>query len=604
MIPATADDRNKDAFRLYNEGQYQESLALCNRLLETARDPALEVLAATNLFSLGKLEDAEVYFRDLARKMPESSHVHSYLAKVLEQRGDDGAIAEYAAAVRLDPDNQDALRSYAASLVARNDDRGALPVLKRLYALGKRPDDCRHLAAVLTRTGKAGKACALYQSPGAGLTKSREYAEALLTAGRYHEAADEARALYDEGTDTPLHRVYLAALARADAASAPAAYAAVLKEKPDPLIYLDYTLLLQERGEYLRALATANKLIAIEGRLEYRLIACELSAALGDHENALPAYEDLIREALDMPCPAETLGQILPSYRRYICSQFPQDEARTRFLALVPGDTNVVSLTETAQMYREQGDTGEARSWYYRAYRADYLNGGLPYAEFLASLGEDRECEKVLLYILANVRKHTDLSRVATAVTKKDGTLHRMRRLTGELIRRLEERREMLGSDERECLAAAYLISAADALSREDYGASMHDCLCGIDVLPANSRDCHPDDFLALIHRTKEQMLTDCPVVTAPRPEKKAASLRPVQAICDVMALSEPEQKILTFLATHRRASETDLRRLLGTRRVAGIVNILVRKAAAQGIMLIEKKGMSAEGEIYEYCGT
>jgi tetratricopeptide (TPR) repeat protein len=605
MIPATSDDRNKDAFRLYNEGQYQESLALCNQLLETARDPALEVLAATNLFSLGKLEDAEVYFRDLARKMPESSHVHSYLAKVLEQRGDDGAIAEYAAAVRLDPDNQDALRSYAASLIARKDDRGALPVLKRLYALGKRSDDCRHLAAVLTRTGRAEETCALYQSPGAGLTKSREYAGALLADGRYREAADEARALCDGENDTAVHRLYLAALARADPAGAPAAYAAVLKERPDPHIYLDYTLLLQERGEYLRALATVKKLIAIDGRPEYRLIACELFAALGDHENALPAYEDLIREVLDAPCPAETLMQILQLYRRYITAQFTQDEARTRFLALVPGDTNVFSLIETAQMYRDQGDPGEARSWYYRAYRADYLNGGLPYAEFLASQGDDRECEKVLLYILGNVRKPADLSRVAAAVTKKnDGTLNKMRRLTKELIRRLEDRRELLGSAERESLAAAYLSSAADALSREDYAASMHDCLCGIDVLPAYSRDCHPDDFLLLIHHTKEQMLTDCPVVTAPRPEKKAASLRPVQAICDVMALSESERKILTFLATHRRASETDLRRLLGTRRVAGIVNLLIRKSAAQGIMLIEKKGMSAEGEIYEYCGT
>jgi len=162
----------------------------------------------------------------------------------------------------------------------------------------------------------------------------------------------------------------------------------------------------------------------------------------------------------------------------------------------------------------------------------------------------------------------------------------------------------MLGSAERECLAAAYLNAAADALSREDYAACMRNCLCGIDVLPAYSRDCSPDDFLVLIHRTKEQMLTDCPVVNAPRTENKVDSRRPVQALCDVMALSEPEQKILTFLATHGRASETDLRRLLGSRRVAGIVNLLIRKAAAQGIMLIEKKGMSAEGEVYEYCGT
>ncbi|MEN6395322.1 MAG: hypothetical protein ABFC78_02430, partial [Methanoregula sp.] len=444
MKPATADDQNKDAFRLYNEDRYEESLTLCNSLLETNRDPALEILAATNLFSLGKTEDAEVYFRDLARKMPDSSHVHSFLAKVLEQRGDDGAIAEYAAAVRLDPDNQDALRSYAACLIARNDDRGALPVLKRLFTLGKRPDDCHHLAAALTRTGQAEEACALYHLPGVGLTKSREYADALCAAGKYREAADVARNLCDEINDPAIHRLYLASLARADPAGAPAAYASFLKKKSDPDIYLDYTLLLKERGEYLRALATANKLLALDNRPDYRLIACELSAALGDHANALLAYETLVRETLDMPCPPEIFRQILRSYRKYIQAHFTQDEALARFLALVPGDTNVVSLTETAQVYRDRDDQNEARSWYYRAYRADYLNGGLPYAEFLADQAEHRECEKVLLYILANVRKHADLSRVAAAVTKKDGTLQQMSRFTKELIRRLEEQREML----------------------------------------------------------------------------------------------------------------------------------------------------------------
>ena len=111
MTPAPAEEEKKEALALYNAGLYAESLALCTRLLETARDTALEILAATNLFSLGKLEDAEVHFRDLARRMPDSSHIHSYLAKVLEQEGDDNAIAEYAAAVRLDPANQDALRS-------------------------------------------------------------------------------------------------------------------------------------------------------------------------------------------------------------------------------------------------------------------------------------------------------------------------------------------------------------------------------------------------------------------------------------------------------------------------------------------------------------
>ena len=130
MIPATAGNQDKDAFRLYAEGKYLESLDVCNRLLETTRDPALEILAATNLFSLGKLEEAEVYFRDLARKMPESSHVHSYLAKVLEQRGDEGAIAEYASAVRLDPDNQDALRRLCGKPACRKGLPGGTPGFK------------------------------------------------------------------------------------------------------------------------------------------------------------------------------------------------------------------------------------------------------------------------------------------------------------------------------------------------------------------------------------------------------------------------------------------------------------------------------------------
>jgi len=161
------DDRTKDAFRLYNEGKHQESLDCCNRLMETAREPALEVLAATNLFCLQKYEDAEVYFRDLARKMPGSSHVHSYLAKVLEERGDEGAYAEYAEAVRLDPDNPDALRSYAAILLARNDDRGALPVLQRLCVRGNRPDDRDRLPEPSSALGYAADACSLYEAPDA-----------------------------------------------------------------------------------------------------------------------------------------------------------------------------------------------------------------------------------------------------------------------------------------------------------------------------------------------------------------------------------------------------------------------------------------------------
>ena len=46
-----------------------------------------------------------------------------------------------------------------------------------------------------------------------------------------------------------------------------------------------------------------------------------------------------------------------------------------------------------------------------------------------------------------------------------------------------------------------------------------------------------------------------------------------------------------------------DLRNVLGTRRVVGIVNKLMQKAASQGLSLVEKKGVSEDGEVYEYTG-
>ena len=81
-------------------------------------------------------------------------------------------------------------------------------------------------------------------------------------------------------------------------------------------------------------------------------------------------------------------------------------------------------------------------------------------------------------------------------------------------------------------------------------------------------------------------------------------TVRPAQAITDLLGLDEQEQKIVTFLRSHRQASELELRKLLGTRRVVGIVNRLVQKAAAQGITLIEKKGVGEDGEVYEYTGS
>jgi Flp pilus assembly protein TadD len=87
-------ERKRQAYQLFEEGNYEESYALCVTLLGENQEPQVEVLAATNLFHLGRLEEAELHFRDLARKMPDSSHVHGFLGKVLREKGDEGAVAE------------------------------------------------------------------------------------------------------------------------------------------------------------------------------------------------------------------------------------------------------------------------------------------------------------------------------------------------------------------------------------------------------------------------------------------------------------------------------------------------------------------------------
>jgi hypothetical protein len=58
MIPVPREEQKKEAFRLSEDGRFQESLELCTTLLEGGRDSAIEVLTATNLYYAGKLEDA------------------------------------------------------------------------------------------------------------------------------------------------------------------------------------------------------------------------------------------------------------------------------------------------------------------------------------------------------------------------------------------------------------------------------------------------------------------------------------------------------------------------------------------------------------------
>ena len=607
MIPASSEEQKKEAFRLFEDGRYIESGQLCTILLETGKDPAIDVLAATNLYYMGRLDDAEVFFKDLAQKMPDSSYVHSYLAKVLEARGDEGAIAEYATAVHLDPSNQDALRSYAEYLLAHKDQRAALPVFRRLVQMGKKQADVRHLMQALLGIGEAQEALATHDMLGGGTAPGHEYVDALVITGNFPAAAELANRIYKETRDPMVLRKYLSALSCYDAPASFEAYADHLDPGSDGEILFDYILLLKANGRAEKALGTARALVEQSPKPLYRLLVCDLLAAHADsgegRESTLLTYEQLIRDELATKNDLDTLRKIINRYRKHITGWLPADEARRRFQGIVSADVNVASLLETALLYEDTGDVAEARSWYYRAYRSDFLNGGIAYAQFLDAQGEGRECEKVMLYILSNVKKSADISRVAAVIVDKSGTMHRLKRLMEQLLAKLEVRRATLNSEGLELLAMTFFIAGTTAHEEEDYARCKYCCLSGMDVMPAHTRTIHLEDFLTLIRSCKEKSVADRPIMNIPHAKKRAAASQPAKVITDQLGLTEQEAQILEFIRLHRTANEMELRKVLGTRRVVGIVNRLIQKASAQGLLLIAKKGVGGDGETYEYTG-
>ncbi|OPY38668.1 MAG: hypothetical protein A4E35_00452 [Methanoregula sp. PtaU1.Bin051] len=604
MIAPSREEQKKRAFRLFEEGRYQESLRLCLEVLGSERDQAIEVLLATNLFNTGRLEDAEVHFRDLKEMMPDSSYVHSYLGKVLEAKGDDKAIAEYAAAIHLDPMNMEALRSYADYLLSRSDYRGALPVLKRLVSLGKREADARNLVKALIGIGDSSEALAAHKNLLGEQVLSHEYLDALFLAAEYRKAAAAALEAYRQSGDSILLKKYLSALARYDTPASLDAYADYTKTVSDSEILADYILLLSATGEHRRALDTCTLLLAHSDTPLYRLLACDLKAAAGEHKAALEGYEKLIAGELKAKNDLELLGRIIGSYRRFLVTTLPAPEALSRFLAVVSKDINIASLLETARFYEDTKNTSEARSWYYRAYRADYLTGGLEYARFLAATGDDRECEKVMIYILNNVKRSSDLHRVAAVVVDATRPMHRMRRLMDHLIQRFDERRTSLNTEGLELLAIALLIAARHALEESDYVTCKRLCLRGIDVLPVHAQAIRLEDFLTLIRECKDNAIADRPVIDLPVVKIRPVEVPVARQIRDELNLDEQEQKIVEFLRSHKKATEIELRKALNTRRVVGLVNRIIQKAAAGNMVLIEKKGVGEDGEVYEYAGN
>jgi tetratricopeptide (TPR) repeat protein len=322
----------------------------------------------------------------------------------------------------------------------------------------------------------------------------------------------------------------------------------------------------------------------------------------GEREKALGCFEYLIKEALANLDDPVFLSDLLAAFREYLLTYYPVRDSVTRFLLAVSGTPHVVCLLSTARLYEDIGDLSEAQSCYYRAYRSDYLSGGMAYARFLAGQNDRRECEKVLLYILNNVKKTRDLESVAAFILDEEWRLFAQRRLLERLVRVLESHIPTLGSAGFEYLSVAYLLSASDALKERDYRNCKEYCLRGLDIVPSLSSHIHPEDFIEMIRTCKDQTLSDIPVME----QRKVDSLKDereeaLQKFID--SCDEQERIIIEFLRTHREANEMDLRQLLNTRRVVGIMNRIMQRCASSGFAVIVKKGSGQGGEIYAYNG-
>lgn len=591
MTDEPLDDPRKEAFALYEEGRYQESIRVCAR---TPGDAALAVLVAKNLFALGEYDEAEAQVRDLLLKMPGSSDLHSFLGRVLTARGADGAIAEYAEAIQLDPGNEEALRAYSACFTSPDEHRSAIPLLSALARLSRKREDAIALMRRLIEAGEGEEALRVYDDLLGGAGADGDYIDALMVAGHHREAAAASISAFRERRDPAFLRQYLAAVAAFDRKGALKLFPHFLNDCPDDDLAFDHVLLLKSEGRCREALEGCEALIARNPHPIYKLVACELIAATGSTDLARQGYEGLIAEEMHRMDDPESLGMVIEAYEGFLRKTQNLSTVPPCYLATVSSDTNVISLIRTGLFYASFGKTAEAAEWLYRAYRLDFLNGGIEYARYLAGQGEMRECEKVLMHILANIKRDAEIVRVAEVVIDAGTDWKGMRRLIDALIDRFSTAVRSLGPGGIEVFARIYLRAAEEAFSVRDYARCKECSLRGLDMARKDL-----DAFFDLIRRCKEATVAERPAL----PLRVIRSEGPAEDTAPDIGLDEREEALVAFLRQHRESNEEELRKVLGTRRVSGVVNRLIKKASDAGVSLIEKRGMGEHGEVYLYCG-
>ena len=597
------------ALELFNAGKYDEVISFSSG----TADPALMLLSARSYAACGKYDIAESLLRSLVRIMPGSSYVHSYLGDVLLACGKEEAESAYARAISLDAENIPAVRQYADLVISRGDLRGAIPALRTLVRHSGAEEDVRKLMRTLTNVGEAEEAAAIHRRNFGEDTCSVEYIEALMAVGEYQKALNLALRGWTETKDTAYLRLDLEALSAIDKDAAEKAYRSALDsfEEADiaddnvSAIRFSFVLLEKYRENYDAAEFELSQLLGPDADAVYHLLSAEIAAKKEDGERASAIYRSLIESLMAKDTDWETAELVIDRYTAFLSAVRSKEEVAGVISVVLSVYPQAVCLAKIGEAYENAGASLQAKDWFYRAYRADYLRGGLAYAGYLKRSGACREADTVIRYIVTNAASVSDLEYAADVILNGDSALYQLEKSRGLVQKSLAGVSERLTSKGREMLAAVYLYSAVDALECGNYEDCKWFCLSGIDVLPCYPETISIQDFSDILARVKGRAISERPILMEKAAEASGETEEiPQSGEEEILPnLDEREKKLLAFLREHREATEMDLRSVLDTRRVAGIINGLLAKTAEFGVTLIEKRGVGERGEVYGYVG-
>lgn len=596
------------ALELFNAGKYDEVISFASGTI----DPALMLLSARSYAAVAKYDIAESLLRSLIRIMPGSSYVHSYLGDVLLAVGNEGAEAEFAKAITLDPENLPAVKRYAELVIERGDLRGAIPALRTLVRNSGNDEDVKTLIKTLTAVGEADEAVSLHRRTFSEDEFSVEYIEALLASGKFQKALNLALRGWTETKDTAYLRLDLEALAEIDKEAAEKAYRSALDsfEEADisdenvSAIRFSFVLLEKYLENYDAAEFELSHLLTEEADAVYPLLSAELAAKKGEGERASSIYRGLIDSLMKRDADWETAEIVIDRYVSFLSAVRSKEEVAGVISVVLSAYPHAVCLAKIGEAFENAGADSQAKDWLYRSYRADYLNGGLAYAGYLKRAKAFREADTVIRYILTNAESVSDLEHASDIILNGDSALYQLEKSRGLVQKSLASVSDRLTSKGREMLSAVYLYAAVDSLECGSYEDCKWFCLAGIDVLPCYPATISIQDFTDILSRTKGRAIAERPILIEKAAEAAEEVIEEVSAEEDILPnLDERERKLLSFLREHREATEMDLRSVLDTRRVAGIVNSLLAKTADFGVTLIEKRGVGERGEVYGYVG-